>query len=88
LSVLIDIYKEWNTCIIMNFIKSEMDKEFSALGFKNQRKSLKVSDKQIGKTIKKIDKMRKALKPGKRISKSGKIYYENRANRSDLKDNI
>lgn len=72
----------------MNFIKSEMDKEFSSLGFKNQRKSLKVSDHQIGKTIKKIDKMRKALKPGKRISKSGKIYYENRANRSDLKGNL
>ncbi|MHA1678353.1 MAG: hypothetical protein ACTSW3_06190 [Promethearchaeota archaeon] len=67
----------------MNFIKREIDKEFSALGFKNQRKSLKVSDHQIGTTIKKIDKMRKALAPGKRISKNGKIYYENRKNRSD-----
>ena len=65
-----------------------MDKEFSSLGFKNQRKSLKVSDKQIGTTIKKIDKMRKALKPGKRISKSGNIYYERRKNRSDLEGNI
>jgi len=72
----------------MDFIKSEMDKEFSSIGFKNQRKSLKVSDHQIGTTIKKIDKMRKALKPGKRISKSGKIYYESRKNRSDLKENI
>ena len=72
----------------MDFIKSEMDKEFSSIGFKNQRKSLKVSDHQIGTTIKAIDKMRKALKPGKRISKSGKIYYENRANRSDIKDNL
>jgi len=83
LSVLIDIYKEWNTCILMNFIKSEMDKEFSALGFKNQRKSLKVSDKQIGKTIKSIDSKRKALAPGKRRSKTGNIYYESRKNRSD-----
>ena len=72
----------------MNFIQSEMDKEFSAIGFKNQRKSLKVSDHQIGKTIKSIDKKRQALKPGKRISKSGNIYYENRKNRSDMKDNI
>jgi len=72
----------------MDFIKSEMDKEFSSIGFKNQRKSLKVSEHQIGTTIKSIDKMRKALKPGKRISKSGKIYYESRKNRSDLKDNI
>lgn len=67
----------------MDFIKSEFDKEFSALGFKNQRKSLKVSDKQIGTSIKVIDKMRKALAPGKRMSKSGNIYYERRANRSD-----
>lgn len=72
----------------MNFIKSEMEKEFSSIGFKNQRKSLKVSDKQIGKSIKSIDSKRKALKPGKRISKSGNIYYESRKNRSDLSGNI
>lgn len=29
------------------------------------------------------DKMRKAKKPGKRTSSSGKHYYEHRANRSD-----
>jgi len=69
--------------VFMDFIKSEMEKEFSAIGFKNQRKSLKVSDKQIGKTVKSIDVKRKALAPGKRISKTGKIYYENRKNRSD-----
>jgi len=72
----------------MNFIKSEMENEFSALGFKNQRKSLKVSDKQIGKSIKSIDSKRKALAPGKRMSKTGKIYYERRKNRSDLKGNV
>jgi len=31
------------------------------------------------------DRARKALPPGKRISKSGKVYYEYRRNRSDLK---
>jgi len=31
-----------------------------------------------------LDSKRRALKPGKRISKSGKVYYEYRANRSDL----
>ena len=82
-NALIDIYKVLITCIVMDFIKSEMEKEFSAIGFKNQRKSLKVSDKQIGKTVKSIDVKRKALAPGKRISKTGKIYYENRKNRSD-----
>lgn len=72
----------------MDFIKSEMEKEFSSLGFKNQRKSLKVSKHQTGKTVKPIDVKRKALKPGKRISAAGNIYYEYRKNRSDLKSNI
>lgn len=30
-----------------------------------------------------IDASRNALKPGKRVSKSGKIYWETRKNRSD-----
>jgi len=67
----------------MDFIQSEMDKEFSSIGFKNQRKSVKVSDVQIGKSIKSIDAKRKALAPGKRISKTGKTYYERRKDRSD-----
>lgn len=37
-----------------------------------------------GSTTKGIDKTIKALAPGKRISKSGKTYYEYRANRADL----
>jgi hypothetical protein len=42
--------------------------------------------KQTGvrKSIK-LDKKRKAKLPGKRVSKSGKIYYETRRNRSDIK---
>ncbi len=66
----------------MDFIKSELDNEFSAIGFKNQRRNLKVLD-QVGKTDKDIDSKRKALAPGKRVSKTGKIYWENRSNRSD-----
>jgi len=31
------------------------------------------------------DRARKALPPGKRISKSGRVYYEYRKNRSDKK---
>ena len=31
----------------------------------------------------KRDKQRKALHPGKRVSKSGKTYYETRCNRAD-----
>lgn len=29
------------------------------------------------------DKQRKALHPGRRVSDSGSVYYENRPNRSD-----
>ena len=33
---------------------------------------------------KRADKARKAMKPGIRISKTGNVYYETRANRSDI----
>ncbi len=36
------------------------------------------------KVVKKIDAKRKAMKPGVRISKTGNIYKETRANRSDI----
>ena len=39
--------------------------------------------KQRGKSDLKRDKAREALSPGKRISKSGKVYWETRKNRSD-----
>jgi len=37
------------------------------------------------KSNKKADDKRKALAPGKRISKNGKIYYESRKNKSDVR---
>ena len=49
---------------------------------KNQRRSLRTLD-QVGTSNKKRDEARKALMPGKRISKSGKVYWETRKNRSD-----
>jgi hypothetical protein len=36
----------------------------------------------------KIDRQRKALPSGKRISSSGNAYWETRRNRSDLKNRI
>ena len=66
----------------MDFIQSELNKEFSSIGFKNQRRNLRVL-KQVGKSDMVRDAERKALLPGKRISKSGKIYWETRKNRSD-----
>ena len=66
----------------MNLFKSEMEKESKALGFKDQSKTVRVLD-QVGKTSVKADAKRKALAPGKRISSSGKVYWETRKNRSD-----
>ena len=71
----------------MNLFKSEMDKEFEALGLKDKSRSLSVKP-QTGKTIRKIDIKRKALAPGKRISSAGNVYYENRKNRSDKPGNL
>ena len=43
-------------------------------------------NRQTGKRLSlKRDRSRKALPPGKRISKSGRIYYEYKRNRSDKK---
>jgi len=70
--------------ITMDFIKAEMQKEFSAVGFKSQRRNLRTLP-QVGKTTKDVDQSRKALMPGKRISKAGNVYWETRKNRSDAK---
>ena len=38
----------------------------------------------IGSSRLKYDRMHRALKPGKRVSKTGKVYYEHRRSHSDL----
>jgi hypothetical protein len=69
----------------MKWIKGEFEKEKNAFGFKSLRKIKSIRDTQTGTSNKKRDKSRDALLPGKRISRTGKIYYEGRKNRSDLK---
>jgi len=71
----------------MNILKKHKEEEFNPVRFKNLRDNLKVL-KQVGTSNKKRDLNRKALMPGKRISKTGKVYWETRKNRSDLKDNL
>jgi len=46
--------------------------------------TIKYEDTRTGKTNISKDKKRSALTSGKRVSKTGKIYYEKRMNRSDL----
>lgn len=70
----------------MDFVKAEMEREFTAIGFKNQRRNLRtLPQTQKANVDKQIDSSRKALAPGKRVSRSGKVYWETRANRSDKK---
>ena len=70
----------------MDLLKAEMDKDFEAVGFRNKRRNLKVLEQtQKNKVDKVADSQRKALLPGKRISKTGKVYWETRRNRSDVK---
>ncbi len=65
--------------------KSEKEKEFNLLKDRRKPKIKDIVEHQTGKSNKKRDKVRDALPPGKRESKSRNIYYENRKNRSDLK---
>lgn len=46
-------------------------------------KNYKQGYKMVGKTTKSHDSTRRALPAGYRVSKSGRRYFENRANRSD-----
>lgn len=49
---------------------------------------LKKTKTQIGKSKVKFDVRLGAMPPGRRISKSGKVYFEYRKNRSDVKRKI
>lgn len=44
---------------------------------------VRAAKKQTGTSNIEADKKRQAIAPGKRITKSGSVYYESRANRSD-----
>ena len=74
---------------IMNLIRShiihEKDEEFKAINVKSPARVLHVVKERTGKTNKVIDAERHALPAGKRISASGKVYWETRFNRSDSK---
>jgi len=71
----------------MRFIKKEINEEFKPIRVKSLMKNVKIL-KQVGTSNIKRDAERKALPPGKRISKTGKVYWETRKNRSDLKNKL
>ena len=47
-------------------------------------KVLRVINKQTGRTTVRVDRKIRALQAGKRISKTGHVYWETRKNRSDM----
>ena len=53
-----------------------------------QGRVVKGSGYQIGSSDRKIDKKDSAMRPGKRRSATGNIYFENRKNRSDLHNRV
>ena len=46
--------------------------------------SIMIKDRLTGNSNESIDAKRKAKFPGKRVTASGKVYYERRANRADV----
>ena len=50
-----------------------------------RRKKRKVLERlpQRGSSVRSVDRKRRALPPGRRVSASGRVYTETRANRSD-----
>ena len=61
--------------------------EVLVMGLRGRKKMVKKRKgyhKLTGKTNLKYDRRHKALRPGKRISRNGKVYYEYRKNRSDV----
>jgi hypothetical protein len=55
---------------------------------KKTGKVVKAGFRQIGESVYSKDVLKRAMKPGLRISKDGHKYYEYRKNRTDLKDFI
>ena len=66
----------------MGWINKAKEEEFETIKIKSLRENIRTL-KQVGTTNLKRDAVRKALVPGKRISKTGKVYWETRKNRSD-----
>ena len=66
--------------------KEVLDAEMNSIGIKRKKPKVVYSTRhQTGKRISlDADKKRKALPPGKRISKNGRAYYESRQTRSDF----
>jgi len=90
----LNAYEEAKIKVIKEFLeKEEKEKSKKRGGRKSTKRkrgrTVKVKRHQTGRSKNlSRDKKLKALPPGKRISASGKVYYEYRQNRSDLRGGI
>jgi len=90
----LNVYEEAKIKVIKEFLeKEEKEKSKKRGGRKSTKRkrgrTVKVKRHQTGRSKNlSRDKKLKALPPGKRISASGKVYYEYRQNRSDLSGGI
>ena len=64
-------------------VKRKVSKRKAVKGKGKLPRTVVVSKRQTGTSVRKVDKARTAMPPGRRLSASGKKYTENRRNRSD-----
>jgi len=89
----LNVYEEAKIKVIKEFLEKEKKEKSKKRGRKSTKRkrgrTVKVKRHQTGRSKNlSRDKKLKALPPGKRISASGKVYYEYRQNRSDLRGGI
>lgn len=79
-----DVAKRTKENLVQSIILGEARKKRgTAAGKKATAKRKLSSTRQTGSSSAAKDRARKALPPGRRVSKSGSVYYERRKNRSD-----
>ena len=64
-------------------VRNPSDPEIGYITRGGQGRTVKIYDYLSGTSIKEIDEKRRALRPGRRVSRHGNVYWEFRANRAD-----
>ena len=79
-----DVSKRTKENLVQSIILGEArQKRGTAAGKKATAKRRASSTRQTGSSSTAKDRARKALAPGRRVSRTGRVYYERRKNRSD-----
>lgn len=79
-----DVSKRTKENLVQSIILGEArQKKGTAAGKKATAKRKASATRQTGSSSAAKDRARKALAPGRRVSKTGSVYYERRKNRSD-----